>query len=103
MVHVVATIRLKAGCREAYLAEFRQVVPLVRAEAGCVEYIPTGYPLTAQTADTPDRADTIVVIEKWADLSALQAHLIAPHMTEYRGKVKSFVAEVQLQVLEPLA
>jgi quinol monooxygenase YgiN len=37
MIHVIATIGLQKGQREAFLQEFRRVVPLVRAEAGCLE------------------------------------------------------------------
>ena len=38
MIHVIATIQLNAGTREAYLKEFLRLTPLVRAEAGCIEY-----------------------------------------------------------------
>ncbi len=34
MIHVIATIELNPGTREAFLEEFRKLVPLVRAEAG---------------------------------------------------------------------
>ena len=38
---MIATIELHEGKREAFLAEFRKLVPLVRAEKGCLEYGPT--------------------------------------------------------------
>ena len=41
MIHVIATIEAAPGKRDALLAEFRRNVPLVRAEAGCIEYGPT--------------------------------------------------------------
>ena len=40
MIHVIATIELSPGRREDFLAEFRRVVPHVRAEDGCIEYGP---------------------------------------------------------------
>lgn len=40
MIHVIATIELAPGTREAYLAVFRKLIPDVRAEKGCVEYGP---------------------------------------------------------------
>ena len=40
MIIVLATIELHAGKRAAFLDEFRQIVPKVRAEAGCIEYFP---------------------------------------------------------------
>ena len=47
------------------------------------------------------RDDVVVVCEKWESLAALEAHLIAPHMMEYRPKVKEFISRVGLQILSP--
>ena len=101
MVHVIATIELTDGKRDPFLSEFHRIVPLVRAESGCLEYgpavdLPTGVP-----AQTPVRNNVVTVIEKWADLDALRAHMTAPHMTEYRVRVKELVKSVQLQILQP--
>ena len=41
MIHVIATITVKPGKRDAFLAEFHRIVPAVHAEAGCIEYGPT--------------------------------------------------------------
>lgn len=102
MIHVIATIDLVPGRREAFLDEFRKVVPLVRAEAGCLEYGPTADVPTEIAAQLPYRADTITVVEKWESLDALRAHLQAPHMLAYRPKVKDLVEGVTLQVLQPV-
>ena len=40
MIHVLATLDLAPGTREAFLAEFRKIIPDVHAEAGCIEYGP---------------------------------------------------------------
>jgi quinol monooxygenase YgiN len=101
MIFVVATIELRPGTRAAFLSEFQKVVPLVRAEAGCLEYGPTVDTASGIASQRPVREDTVVVIEKWFDLPALHAHVAAPHMTEYRARVKNFVSGVQLQVLQP--
>ncbi len=101
MIHVVATIMLNPGTRAAYLEVFRWLTPLVRAEAGCIEYQATiDVPTTIAIQEGP-REDVVTVVEKWATLDALYAHSLMPHMTEYRGKVKDFVAGVKLQVMEP--
>ena len=42
-----------------------------------------------------------VIIEQWSDVAALEAHLKAPHMADYRVKVKPFVKGVTLRVLQP--
>ena len=101
MIHVLATVELKSGRREDFLSEFHKIVPLVRQEKGCVEYGPAIDTATDISAQGRLRENVVVVIEKWENLPALEAHLIAPHMLEYRGKVKEMVARTQLQILEP--
>ena len=101
MVHVIATIQLSVGVRGRFLEEFARIVPLVRAEDGCLEYGPTVDVPTGLSAQPPIREDVVVVVEKWRDLPALEAHLAAPHMNEYRARVKSLVVGTTLQVLGP--
>ena len=101
MVHVVATIELQSGARTRFLGEFQQIVPTVRAEEGCLEYGAAVDVATGLAAQGPVRDDVVVVVEKWGDLPALEAHLVAPHMTTYRARVKDLVIKTTLQVLEP--
>ena len=101
MIIVLATIELHAGKRANFLAEFRQIVPKVRAENGCIEYFPAIDVASGLPVQGPARDDTVVVVEKWESIPALEAHLIAPHMMEYRPKVKEFVKRVSLQILTP--
>lgn len=101
MIHVIATIDLAGGQREAFLAEFHRLMPLVRAEAGCLDYGPTVDVASGIAAQGAIRADVVTVVEKWASLDALRAHLTAPHMGEYRTRVKDMVIGVVLQVLQP--
>ena len=101
MIHVIATIEVAEGKREAFLAEFRKLVPLVRAEAGCLEYGPTVDADSGLSAQGPARADVAVIVEKWESLNALKGHLQAPHMADYRVRVKDLVRRVSLQVLRP--
>ncbi len=101
MLHVIATINIEPGKRAEFLTHFSWVTPLVRAENGCIEYGATTDVPTSIAVQVPPRADVVVVVEKWADLHALQAHLVAPHMSEYRKRVQGLVQNVSLQVLEP--
>lgn len=101
MIHVLATIEVQPGQRDAFLREFHALVPLVLAEHGCLEYgpainCPTSIPVQNHLGD-----EAVMVIEKWADVAALEAHLKAPHMADYRVKVKAFVKGVTLRVLQP--
>jgi quinol monooxygenase YgiN len=101
MIHVIATIETVSGRRGEFLAHFRELVPQVQAEAGCLEYGPAIDLATDIEAQAPPREGVVTVIEKWSDLSALRDHLAAPHMTAYREKVKDLVAGVTIHVLEP--
>jgi quinol monooxygenase YgiN len=101
VIHVIATIEVTAGRREAFLAEFRRIVPLVRAEAGCLEYGPAIDEPTGLPVQAPVRDDVVTVIERWESLDALRAHMVAPHMQEYRGRVKDLVVRVGLRILRP--
>ncbi len=101
MIFVIATIELKPGKREAFLGEFKANVPNVLAEKGCLEYGPTVDVKTDIKAQIPLRENIVTIVEKWEGLTALHAHLVAPHMTRYRERVKDFVVGTTLQILEP--
>lgn len=100
MIYVVATIELVEGMREPFLAEQRKLLPLVRAEVGCIEYVPTvDVPLSNPPQAAP-RADTIIMHEKWDTLPHLQAHAVAPHMKDFRGKTKHMVVGVKVEAFQ---
>lgn len=101
MIHVIATIELHEGQREAFLAEFHKVVPEVLKEDGCLEYGPTVDLPTNIGGQFPVRPDIVTVVEKWASVEHLKRHLVAPHMLAYRPKVKDLVAKTTLVVLTP--
>ncbi len=100
MIHVIATITLEPGVRASFLEVFRWVTPLVRAEDGCIEYQAAIELPTTLAIQQPPREDVVMVVEKWATLDALYAHTKAPHMAEYREKVKDYVRGVALNVME---
>lgn len=99
MLHVIATIDLNPGTREAFLAEFHKVVPTVLEEAGCIAYTPTVDNAPAFPGQYEIGADRVVVIEQWETLEALKAHGAAPHMKAYRAAVKAYVRGMELRVL----
>lgn len=101
MIHVIATIELKPGTRDEFLIEFSKLVPLVHEEDGCIEYGPTIDSRTDFEAQEIKGPDTVTVVEKWASLGHLKAHLGAPHMAAYRESVKTLVAGATLHILEP--
>ena len=101
MIHVIATIELVPGTREAYLAVFRKLIADVRAEKGCLEYGPAIDSHTDLSNQAKVGPDKVVVVEKWEDIAALKAHSVAPHMQAYRVNVKDYVLGVHLLVLDP--
>lgn len=101
MIHVLATIELKPGKRGDFLKRVQQLVPKVRAEKGCREYGPAVDAVTGIKAQIPLGENFVVIVEKWAELKDLEAHLTAPHMTEYRQEIRDMVVGTKLQILEP--
>ncbi|HEY0982320.1 putative quinol monooxygenase [Schlesneria sp. T3-172] len=101
MIHVLALVETIEGHREDFLREFAQVAVPVRQEAGCIEY---GAAIDAIT-DVPQQflqgENFVLIVEKWESLDHLKAHLVAPHMADYRVRVKPFVSSVRLQILDP--
>lgn len=100
MIHVIATIEIAEGRRDAFLEEFRRIVPLVHGEEGCIDYGPTVDVETNLDAQPPPRDNVVTIVERWESLECLESHLVAPHMLEYRSRVKEMVESAVLQVLQ---
>lgn len=101
MIHVVATLKVDPTRRGEFLAAFAELAPLVHAEDGCVEYgaaidVPTSLPVQQMAGD-----DAVVVVEKWESVAALEAHLAAPHMVDFREKTADMLRGVSLLALQP--
>ena len=101
MIHVLATIQVNAGRRPEFLRELHGILETVRAEAGCLEYGPAVDIESRIPVQAAPREDSVTIIEKWESLEALTSHLSAPHMVEYRVRVREFVKWVDLRILEP--
>ena len=101
MIHVIATIEIAEGQRDAFLEEFRNIVPAVRDEKGCIDYGPVVDSDTDIEKQTLKGINVVTVVEKWESKEALKAHLVAAHMAEYRERVKDLVLGMTLHILEP--
>jgi quinol monooxygenase YgiN len=99
MIHVVATIEVYPGKRAEFLSIFTENVANVLSEDGCLAYNPAVDVDAALEGQPPLRENVVVVVERWASLENLHAHLKAPHMTAYREQVKDLVKRVELRVL----
>jgi quinol monooxygenase YgiN len=101
MIHVIAVITAKPGKRAEILKLFKENVPAVKAEQGCIEY---GAAIDAENAlpfQTKWGAETFLVVEKWESMDALKAHAAAPHMAAYGAKTKELVASRVIHILQP--
>ena len=101
MIHVIATIEVNDGKRDAFLSEFHAHVDNVLAEDGGLAYGPAIDAATDIEVQIRVRDNVVTVVEQWESLDALHAHLAAPHMATYREAVKDLVKGVTLQILDP--
>ena len=100
MVYVIATLELAPGKRSAFLAEFAKVMPLVRAEQGCIEYAPAIDADTDIASQYRIGPDKVTIVEKWESIDALRAHDTSSHMQAYRGRVKDYVRGKEIRILK---
>jgi quinol monooxygenase YgiN len=102
VICVIATVSLKEGKKDAYLAELRKIMPDVHKENGCIEYalyvhLDSGFPLPPGHSE-----DTVIIVEKWESMDALRMHGGSSHMDSYRQSIKEILQSVQVRVLNPV-
>lgn len=100
MIHVVAVITAKPGQRAALLEAFAANRANVLAEKGCIEYFATIDAAGVPPSKGSFGEDSFVVLEKWDDMAALQAHSVAPHMAAFGAKTKELAAGRVIHILE---
>ncbi len=101
MICVLASIEVAAGRRDDLLALFRDLVPKVRAEEGCIEYGPLIDVSSGLDAQTPPQENSVVILEKWESIDALKAHLKTHHMAEYFRQAEELRLSMNLRILQP--
>jgi quinol monooxygenase YgiN len=100
MIHVIATIKAREGQRDTLVAGFREIVPEVRAKAGCLQYalarhLPTGFPGQAGFDE-----NEFIIVETWTDLAALKTHLTSPAYQAWYMQRWHLVSSASMQVFE---
>ena len=101
MIHVIATVELKPGFRDAYLEILLRNVPNVKAEKGCLVYEPTVDTETDIPIHQKAGENAVTIIEAWESIDALKKHFQAPHMLSYREQAKDLFEKVSIRVLQP--
>ena len=99
MVYVIASIHVKQGSLEEYLAAIKENLPNVRSEEGCIQYQPCMDVAAGLRLQDTDQ-QRVTVVEQWESIEALQAHLAAPHMTAFREQVGGLIDGMSLQVVQ---
>ncbi len=97
MIHILAVLTAKIGHRAALLSAFKSIVPAVQAEPGCIEYQAV---VDLETSPSKFGADTVVVIEKWTDQAALDAHNEGPALKSFQEKAKHVLAQAEVYLLQ---
>lgn len=93
MIHVIAVLTAKIGHRASLLAALQAISDDVRQEPGCLEYQPV---IDLNTSPVKFGADTLVVIEKWQDQAALDAHSAGLALTGFMDRAKHLIAQADI-------
>ena len=100
-VWVLCRFDLKPEADKAdYIARTESVLDAVRAEEGCVEYRLLGDCETDWEKPQRFGDRTLWMLEKWASLNSLKAHLETPHMKAFGPKVRPMRSGSTFHVLE---
>ncbi len=89
MLLVQVTYTMRPGQREGFLKMVREtgILQAVREEPGCLSY---AYYL-------PEEDDgTLLLVERWTDAQAQQAHSDTPHMKRFGELKPQYVADTKL-------
>jgi quinol monooxygenase YgiN len=90
MIHVIASVRVKADRLGDFLELFKSTARQVRIEKGCIQYIPTVDIVSGLPPQILD-PNVVTIIEKWESLEVLRNHLVTPHMKAFFEKRKDMV------------
>ncbi len=93
MIYVFASVRIRKGCLEQALKCYSELDPnVLRAEPGCLEYLPTiDVPTDLPNQDKDDCR--ILVREQWKSLDDFMKHLGMAHSATFRTRIQPFLLE----------
>ena len=84
MIDIIATQRVNIGMEEAFEALAKELTAnTMSQDKGCLRY-------EWYRADTPQ---TYILVERWEDQAAVQAHLSADHLTALMPRLRDCVPE----------
>ena len=99
MIYVIAVSELKPGCRDEFIAAVKDNLAKVRAEDGCISYTLTGDFDSGFDAQLKSGENVLTFVECWESIDHLKNHLNAPHMQQFKEKVKDMRKSSSLKIL----
>ncbi|ENI8449519.1 antibiotic biosynthesis monooxygenase [Listeria monocytogenes] len=95
MLHIEAQITVRKEQTVAFLQAAKEVIAASRAEAGNHGY---------ELVQSRENETVFYMLEKWADMAAIQQHNDSEHFKKFQKLAADFVAkELEISVLTPLA
>ena len=95
MEHIIlhCTYTCRPGMAQAFVRALKDsgAQAAVRAEDGCLQY---DYHISCEAPDT------VVLLEKWRDAAALEAHQKQPHMDTVRALRAQYAPDMKLERFE---
>src|SRR3954447_8687835 len=83
LVIVIARVRPKPETREQFIAVLKEIQAASREDDGCVNY---GYYTEIEDPDS------LIAVEEWRDMAALEAHLRTPHVARLVAELPGMIA-----------
>ena len=96
MIYVIARMELNPGCKDELLKILAKTVPMVRSEDGCIMYAP------CEDDDENTQDKFLTIVEAWKSKDALDAHLAAAHMVEFKEAVKDLRKGCEIKIISPV-
>lgn len=102
MIIVLARNVLKPGCRDAFIRLYQENLPNVLAEKGCIQYQLTKNADSGLARQIPIDENTLIFVECWESIEALQAHLASPHMKAFAAAAGELRESSELRIVTPV-
>ena len=83
MISIIAKVPVKEGKFDEAVALFQGMLPQVAKEEGTLAY---------SLNKDQSNPNTIVILERYRDKAALDAHAVTPHFKEFSPKLPQFLA-----------
>ncbi len=90
MIFVIATISVVPGKAAALITGARHCIEATRREKGCISY--------DYVQDT-ERPDIVMVVERWTTREALAAHMVTPHLNDWRKARQPLVKSTKVEII----